>query len=128
MNADSRRSKTIMKSPHGQYRFAFVGCLLCIFCSLQTTTAQDKPALAEIDRTRLVEAFRLADQIGDQIWPGWSKAPFAVLLVTPEYEFLMRHPQPATDFTKLAYDPLLRSDVYYRKRSYPPNFLATFPA
>jgi len=44
---------------------------------------QDKPALREIDRTRLAEAFRLSDQLADELWAGWSKAPLAVLLVTP---------------------------------------------
>ena len=74
------------------------------------------------------EAFRLGDWIGDRIWPGWSKAPFAVLLVTPEHEFLIRHPKPSADFTSLGYDPSLKSDVYYRKRNFPAHFLATFPA
>jgi hypothetical protein len=86
------------------------------------------PSLSQIDRVRLREVFRLGDTIGDRIWRGWSKAPFAVLLVTPEYEFLMRHPKPSADFTKLGYDNLLKSDVYYRKRSFPPYYLATFPA
>ena len=89
---------------------------------------QKQPAIPEIDRTRLAEAFRLGDKIGDRVWPGWSKAPFAVLLVTPDYEFLMRHPKPSADFTKLGYDALLKSDVYYRKRTFPTTFLATFPA
>ena len=93
-----------------------------------TDTAQDKPALLAIDRTRLAEAFRLGDRIGDRVWPGWSKAPFAVLLVTPDYEFLMRHPKPSPDFVKLEYDAVLKSDIYYRKRTFPTSFLATFPA
>jgi hypothetical protein len=86
------------------------------------------PALSKIDRVRLREVFRLGESIGDRVWPGWSKAPFAVLLVTPDYEFLMRHPKPAADFTKLGYDGLLKTDVFYRKRTYPAHFLATFPA
>src|SRR5215813_847094 len=102
--------------------------LLSIASGLQTAAAQDRPALAEIDRTRLVEAFRLADQIGDQVWTGWSKAPFAVLLVTSDTEFLMRHPQPSADFIKLGYDALLKTDIYCRKRTFPTSFLATFPA
>jgi hypothetical protein len=91
-------------------------------------TVQNQPAIPEIDRTRLAEAFRLGGQIGDRLWPGWSKAPLAVLLVTPDYEFLMRHPKPSADFSKLGYDALLKSDVYYRKRQFPTTFLATFPA
>jgi hypothetical protein len=86
------------------------------------------PTLAQLDRVRLREVFRLGDTIGDRVWPGWSKAPFAVLLVTPDFEFLMRHPQPSADFTKIGYDNLLKSDVYYRKRNFPPYYLATFPA
>jgi hypothetical protein len=86
------------------------------------------PALAQIDRVRLREVFRLGDSIGDRVWLAWGKAPFAVLLVTPDYEFLMRHPTPSADFTKLGYDALLKTDVYYRKRTCPTHFLATFPA
>ncbi len=90
--------------------------------------SQDKPALREIDRTRLAEAFRLGDQLGDQLWPGWSKAPFAVLLVTPDKEFLIRHPQPSNDFTTIGYDTKLKSEVFYRDRKFQTNLLATFPA
>jgi len=89
---------------------------------------QDKPALREIDRTRLAEAFRLSDQLADGLWAGWSKAPLAVLLVTPEKEFLIRHPQPSNDFTSLGYDPKLKSEVFYRDRKFQTNLLATFPA
>jgi hypothetical protein len=87
-----------------------------------------RPTLAQIDRVRLREVFRLGDNIGDRVWPGWSKAPFAVLLVTPDYEFLMRHPKPSADFANLGYDKLLKADVYYRKRTLSTHLLATFPA
>ena len=87
-----------------------------------------KPTLSATDRTRLAEAFLLGDLLGDRIWPRWSKAPFAVLLVTPEHEFLIRHPQPSADFANLGYDAKLQSDVHFRKRTMSPNFLATFPA
>lgn len=90
--------------------------------------AQDKPALSEIDRIRLAEAFRIGDKLGDRVWQSWNKAPFAVLLVTADYEFLIRHPKPSTDFSALGYDSLLKSRVYYRKRVYQTSLLATFPA
>jgi len=98
--------------------------LLLIFHS---ASARNNVSISELDRTRLAEAFRVSDKFGDQIWPGWSKAPFAVLLVTPEYEFLIRHPKPSPDFINLGYDRLLKSDVFYRKRALATNFLATFP-
>ena len=90
--------------------------------------AQDRPALREIDRVRLAEAFRLSDQLGDELWAGWSTAPLAVLLVTPDKEFLIRHPQPSKDFTSIGYDTRLKSEVFYRDRKFATNLLATFPA
>ena len=51
-----------------------------------------------------------------------------MLLVTPEHEFLIRHPQPSPDFQNLGFDSELNSDVLYRKRTMSPSFLATFPA
>ena len=93
-----------------------------------TAFSQDKPALREIDRIRLAEAFRLSDQLGDELWAGWSKAPLAVLLVTPDKEFLIRHPQPTKDFTSIGYDTILKSEVFYRDRKFQTDLLATFPA
>jgi hypothetical protein len=87
-----------------------------------------KPQLRIDDRVRIAEAFRMGEKLGDHVWKGWSKAPFAVLLVTPEHEFLVRHPQPSKDFTALGYDSLLKSEVYFRKRVFQPHLLATFPA
>jgi len=91
-------------------------------------SAQNPPQLSNPDRMRLAEAFRLAEALGDSIWPGWSQAPFAALLVTPEYEFLLRHPNPSQDFTFANYDSLLQSQVYFRQRIFQTDFLATFPA
>lgn len=89
--------------------------------------AENKPQVAEIDRVRLAEAFRLADKLGNRVWPDWNKAPFAVLLVTTDYEFLIRHPKPSADFILVGYDSLLKSNIYYRPRTRPPDSLATFP-
>lgn len=88
---------------------------------------EQKPIVPEIDRIRLAEAFRLSESLGNRVWSDWDKAPFAVLLVTAENEFLIRHPRPSKDFTLIGYDALLKSDVYFRKRTQPTNFLATFP-
>jgi hypothetical protein len=92
--------------------------------------AQDSSAVTGFgpaDRARLAEAFRLADELGDELWPGWSRAPFAVLLVTPEREFLIRHPAPPPGFARYGYDSTLRADVFARTRVFQVNLLATFP-
>ncbi|MGI9167508.1 MAG: hypothetical protein ACR2G5_14220 [Pyrinomonadaceae bacterium] len=90
--------------------------------------AQEKPGLTDVDRIRLAEAFRLGNAMSARIWKDWDKAPFAVLLVTPDYEFLIRHPQPSKDFSLVGHDSLLQSQVYFRKRQFSPKLLATFPA
>ena len=89
--------------------------------------AQGQPQLSTTDRIRLAEAFRLGDKLGNRLWADWNKAPFAVLLVTPEHEFLIRHPKPSSDFVLVNYDSLLQSKVYSRQRTQPQNLLATFP-
>src|SRR5438128_10277898 len=102
--------------------------LLPVLLLVQTAPAQDSPRLSETDRVRLAEAFRLGAALGDKIWKQWSQAPFAVLLVTPEQEFLVRHPKPSSDFALIGYDPNLKSNVYVRKRVFQTHLLATFPA
>lgn len=72
--------------------------------------------------------FNLAEAVQDSIWPGWSKAPFALLLVTQDYEYLLRHPHATHNFDTLGYDTDLRSKVLYRKRLFARNLLAAMPA
>jgi hypothetical protein len=99
-----------------------------VLLSCQSTSAQEEPTIPYVDRIRLAEAFRIGKTLGNRIWKGWDAAPFAVLLVTSEYEFLIRHSRPSGDFTLLGYDPLLMGNVYFRKRTFPPNVSAAFPA
>ena len=99
-----------------------------LLTNVSNVSSQQKPTLREVDRVRLAEAFRLSEKLGDHLWAGWSKTPFAVLLVTQDKEFLIRHPRPSEDFTPLGHDAKLKSDVYYRDRKFPPDFQATFPA
>jgi hypothetical protein len=94
---------------------------------MQPVMAQDHPNLPETDRIRLAEAFSLANSIEDQIWDGWAKVPFVVILITSDYEFLIHSSNPSADFIPLAYDSLLKSDVYYRQRTFPLDEEASFP-
>jgi hypothetical protein len=90
--------------------------------------AMRAPALEEPDRVRIAEAFHLANVIGDRLWAGWSSAPFSVLLVTPDREFLVRHPKPTPDFERIGEDSLLDGAVYARPRQFDLGLLASFPA
>src|SRR5262249_499204 len=97
---------------------------LLLSAGLAEDRGNKPPSLPQTDRIRTAEAFKLADALGDQVWPGWSKAPFAVLLVTPEYEFLIRHPKPSDDFTLVGDDPTLKAKVWFRKRQFSTRLLA----
>jgi len=90
--------------------------------------AQDIGAIAEIDRIRIAEVYRIGEKLQDRLWPGWSTAPFSMLFVTDENEFLIRHPKPSDEFKSIGYDELLRSEIFVRPRKFPKSFLATFPA
>jgi hypothetical protein len=105
-------------------KLILIGALLAV----TVIVAQEKPHPAEIDRIRLAEAFRLSDTLSERVWKSWKNVTCATLLVTPEYEFLVRHPRPSEDFTLIGYDSLLKGDVYSRKRQFSINFLAAFPA
>jgi len=102
--------------------FCFI--LLC----LPAEFISGAPGLRNEDRIRLAAAFELNNQLKDNIWEGWSKVPFPVLLVTKDYEYLIGHAELARGFTFLSYDTLLDSDIYYRNRAFPVNLLATFEA
>lgn len=99
--------------------------ILCVLALLCAAAAQQLP---HDDAVRIAEGFRLAHQIEDKIWPGWSRAPFSVLLVTSDGEFLINHPKQPEGFTRAGHSDLLDSDVYVRPRKFPLTFLATFPA
>jgi len=102
--------------------------LICITVALFAAVCHASPAIPDIDRIRIAEAFRVGEKLQDKIWPGWAKAPFAMLFVTDDNEFLIRHPRPNDEFVSIGYDKLLRSEVFVRARKFPKTFLATFPA
>lgn len=87
----------------------------------------EAPVLDRADRIRLAEGIRLAEAVGDSIWQGWTSAPFAILLVGQEHEFLLRHDHPTPDFQPLG-DGILEAPLRARPRQFGLNLLATFPA
>ena len=107
---------------------SFALILSLIFPLSADSFADDTPTISYEDRVRIAEAFAVSEMYGEEIWTGWNDVPFATLLVTPEYEFLIRHPDPSEDFIPAGYDSLLQSEVYYRPRVFDTRLLATFPA
>lgn len=82
---------------------------------------------AEEDRVLLAEARHLSGEVADRIWPGWNRAPFALLLVSQDREFAMGYPGPPDGFVKVGEDNRLGGTLYSRERVFPQTLLATFP-
>ena len=101
--------------------------LVSIFTSFYSVT-YSALAIEEIDRVRIAEAYAIGEKLQDQLWAGWSTAPYGILFITDDHEFLIRHPKPNDEFTSIGYDKLLKSEVFARPRKFQKNFLATFPA
>ena len=70
---------------------------------------------------RIREFYRLASQLQNSVWPNWSQAPDALLLVTPDHEFLTHHATPN------GFQPAGK-DFVFRPRQFEPGLQATFPA
>jgi len=88
---------------------------------------EEPPKFPEEERWLLYGAFRVVEWSGERTWRDFDKIPFAVLLVTPEYEFLVRHPKPPSDFTAGPKDVWLESRVHFRRRVFDPGLQASFP-
>lgn len=101
---------------------------MAMFVTTTIGEGQSTPRLADPHRVRLAEAFRLADRVRAEVWPGWERTPMAVLLVAVSTEYLVGHLRPTSEFTSLGRDALLGRDVLVRPRRFSPTLLATFPA
>ncbi|HET9294044.1 MAG TPA: hypothetical protein VFO06_07090 [Gemmatimonadales bacterium] len=101
-----------------------IGCLVF----LAAAPAAGQVGIAPEDGLRVAEAIRLAEQIQERVWPGWSAAPFELLLVTADHEFLFGAKVPPSGWTPADSVARLSGRVWQRPRVFSPAFLATFPA
>lgn len=84
-------------------------------------------AFPPVESTTLQCAHEVAASIGDEVWPGWSTAPFSTLLVAGETEYLVTKASNANGFEAGDTAPVEGYNLFHRKRNFSPNFLATFP-
>jgi hypothetical protein len=104
-----------------------VALLLALVPAAAPVVAAGPPPVPYADAVRLAEAFRLAEVIQERVFPGWSRAPFSVLLGSGERELLVRHSEPSDEFSELGYSAILRERVFLRPRKVSQDILATFP-
>src|SRR5690242_3740290 len=93
-----------------------------LFLAAAVSAQSSSPELPSNDAVRIQEFYRLAAQLQDRVWPGWSGTPVPLLLVTPDAEFLTHHSSPPKEFQKIG------DDLYVRPRQFPAALQATFPA
>lgn len=79
-------------------------------------------------RDLIAEARGISAAVGDTVWPGYSAAPFQVLFVDGEHEYLFCTEGDAEGFAEAGTDPATGCSVDIRDRQFPPDLLATFPA
>jgi hypothetical protein len=102
--------------------------ILLLMFSFLMANSFSQNSIGKTEALLVREAKLVADTHGDKIWKGFSRAPFIIILVTDSIEYLIYHPQPSGDFKLLYKDSILNTDVYARSRTYPKEWLATFPA
>jgi hypothetical protein len=72
-------------------------------------------------------AHEVAAAVGEEVWPGWSGAPFSTLLIAGEDELLITTASTAAGFEAAGDAPVKGFRLLRRKRVFNPHFLATFP-
>jgi hypothetical protein len=105
-----------------------LGILLLVTAAVPATGRAQATSFPTADRVRLAEGRRLAARICDQLWPGWGRTAFQVLLVGDSTEYLVDNQRRPDAFAGLGYDSMLGAEVWTRPRQFPPTLLATFPA
>jgi hypothetical protein len=101
--------------------------LVLVLALLAVPAGAEAPPLPADERLLLAEAFRLTTELGEEIWPGWGVAPWEVLLVSGEHEYLVNSPRRPEGFAVLDPDDLLEGKVLVRSRTVPTGLRATYP-
>jgi len=118
-------------------RFA---ALTCMTAALAVTPATSmiapadaaEPQQPELARPQLLvlrEAFQLANTVGNEVWPGWSRTPMTVVVIGEEHEYLFNAPrdwEPTGGFERIE-QTFIGQPVYERDRTLPRALRAAFP-
>ena len=98
-----------------------------IACALPAAASAPR-GIARAEAALLDEAFSIAAGPGEAVWPGWAAAPFDLVLVDGDFEYLARSDQRPEGFAPLAGATLGGGPVLARPRTFEPALLAAFPA
>lgn len=91
----------------------------------------DSTDLRHEDKLRIREAIRISNDYGNTVWKNFDSAPFVLILVTNENEYLinLNDSNAKTDeFVSIGFDTIIGGEIFTRPRQFSNNMLATFPA
>lgn len=97
--------------------------LLLLILACTYVTAQ----LRDADRYRIKEAMRISTHLGADLWNGFDDAPFSILYIMDEYEYLINESDEAESFETTEYDSLIGAYIHKRPQEMDKRFRATFP-
>lgn len=76
----------------------------------------------------IAEAHEVAAEEGEMLWPGFASAPFQIVLIDGDYEYLICPEGPAQAFEPVGEDPVTSCLIKRRASTFAPAMLASFPA
>lgn len=94
--------------------------IVAIWCCLLMSLSVEAQIAAD-DAVRIHEFYRLAGQIEDGLWLGWSHVPAPLMLVTNSGEFLTKFPNPPAGFRPAG------EGFWEHPSQFPTQLQATFP-
>ena len=76
----------------------------------------ESAALTLEDKQQIQELLRIKNRIGAYIWPDFEEPEIPLVLYNRDYEFLMFHPAPPAEWTKVE-DDTIQGLPYFRKKA-----------
>lgn len=90
------------------------------------SASERQPKLSKDDAIVISESYRLWQQFGEELWPGWTKIEMPMVYITESTEFAIGFPNQPSSFEKTEMR-LQDKAVYFRARQLNPNLAASFP-
>lgn len=106
----------------------FLGMLLilCIFFTPHALKSEEIPTLSKREATLIGEAYNLWKELGEDLWPGWTRIDMPIFYVGENYEYAIDFPKTLSLSVSLGEDQILKRSIQARNRTFEPNLAASF--
>ena len=109
--------------------FKFMIIVTVISLTPEFANSQDtgqNAVLSEQDIALIKEVFHLQNQLGHEIWSGWTQSNMPFLYKTEQFDVLLYHPNPPADFKNL-YSANLCDSIWVKINTDSTDFQAAYP-